>query len=418
MSDGSHNFHLKRMDFNAPRPRETPPPSSNDMSEVLKCFKFLAESAPAWLKSLQDLEEKVRQRKAEVEKMSRTPSQTVRKRSGSNESLRPSRDDTGNCPSVVGGGEQQQMSMSSPYAIPVLQRTPSNTSKRKRIASSIASITSATQKRYRARNPIIVYYDSEVQKGFEHLVQGIGSGRNYIRKARLAIRMETLTTVSASARADQAIGTNILPASLSAASRSRSTGRRNDNNNNYNITQSGYEILLAQGLRSTRGLETLRPMLPRSTSTSAAADGLGRSSSTATTTTTTPDPCTLADQALDSAQALCESGAYHFLREGECAAEILGARAIFEGLVESAGKEVERLTVLERARQNRREEERVVEVERREVGRMGVGSNPALIGEGGLGAMIEADDESCDEEGDGEGDFAVLGLPFRCMART
>ncbi|KAE9962013.1 hypothetical protein BLS_000998 [Venturia inaequalis] len=164
------------------------------MSEVLKCFKFLAESAPAWLKSLQDLEEKVRQRKAEVEKMSRTPSQTVRKRSGSNESLRPSRDDTGNCPSVVGGGEQQQMSMSSPYAIPVLQRTPSNTSKRKRIASSIASITSATQKRYRARNPIIVYYDSEVQKGFEHLVQGIGSGRNYIRKARLAIRMETLTT--------------------------------------------------------------------------------------------------------------------------------------------------------------------------------------------------------------------------------
>lgn len=355
------------------------------MSEVLKCFTFLAESAPTWIKSLEALEEKVKQRQAEVEKMSRTPFQKLKKRSGSNESLRPSRDDTGN-PSSVG---EQRTPTPLPYAItstPVIDRNASNASKRKRIASSIASITSATQKRYRTRNPIIVYYDSEVQKGFEHLVHSIGSGRNHIRKARLAIRMETLTNISASAKANQAIGTSILPSSSTRTTRNQ---------------PSGYELLLAQGLRSARGLETLRPDL-------ASADGLGSSSSNAT------DSCTLADQALDKAQAFCETGAYHFLREGECAEEVLGAKTIFEELVDSAGKEVERLTILERARQTQRDKERVVELERQEMVRKEVAGNPALIGQGSFDATIEADDESDDEDED----YAALMPPYRSMART
>lgn len=377
MSDGSHFFQLNRIDYNNPGPRKNPP--SNDMSEVLKCFTFLSESAPTWIKSLEELEEKVKQRQAEVERMGRTPSQTLKKRSGSNESLRPSRDDTRNSSSV---GEQRTHT-SSPHAIatmPAIDRTPSNASKRKRIASSIASITSATQKRYRIRNPILVYYDSEVQKGFEQLVHSIGSGRNHIRKARLAIRMGTLTNISASARAEQTIGTGI-PSSRTA---------RN--------TPSGYELLLAQGLRSSRGLETLRPDL-------ASADGLGSSAT---------DSCTLADQALDKAQAFCETGAYHFLREGECADEVLGARTIFESLKDSAGKEVERLTVLERARQTQRDAVRVVEQERQEKVRAEVASNPALIGHESFNDTIEADDESDDEDED----YALLTPPYRSMART
>ncbi|TID26086.1 hypothetical protein E6O75_ATG03949 [Venturia nashicola] len=361
------------------------------MSELLKCFTFLAENAPAWIKSLEELEDKVKQRQAEVEKMGRTPPQTLRKRSGSNESLRPSRDDTGNSSSV---GEQRTP-IFSPDAIastPVLDRAPSNASKRKRIASSIASITSATQKRYRIRNPIIVYYDSEVQKGFEHLVHSIGSGRNHIRKARLAMRMETLTSVSATARVDQAIRASTLPSS--SASMSKTMTARNN-------TPSGYELLLAQGLRSSRGLETLRPSL------AFCADGLG------STSASTPDSCTLADQALDKAQAFCETGAYHFLREGECAEEVLGTRRLFEELVESAGKEVERLTVLERARQNQREKERVVELERQELVKKEVGSNLALIGHETFNATIEADDESDDEDED----YAALMPPYRSMAR-
>jgi hypothetical protein len=350
------------------------------MSEVLKCFTFLAESAPTWIKSLEELEEKVKQRQIEVERMGRTPSQKL-KRTGSNESLRPSRDDTGNSSSV----EQQRTPTSSPYAVattPPVDRTPSSASKRKPIARSI---TSASQKRYRIRNPIIVYYDSEVQKGFEQLVHSIGSGRNQIRKARLAIKMETLTSVSANERAEQ----------LDMNSRFPPRSARN--------TPSGYELLLAQGLRSSRGLETLRPDL--------ATDGLGSATAAAS------DPCTLADQALDKAQTFCETGAYHFLREGECAEEVSGARGIFEELKESCTREFERLTILERARQRERNAERVVEQDRQRQARTEVVANPALIQHGSFNSTIEADDDD-DGDDDEEEDYALLTPPYRTMART
>jgi len=344
------------------------------MSEVLKCFTFLAESAPVWIKSLEELEEKVKQRQIEVERIGRTPSQKL-KRTGSNESLRPSRDDTGN------SSVEQRTPTSSPYDVanaPIVGRTPSGASKRKRIAGSVISVTSASQKRYRARNSIIVYYDSEVQKGFEQLVHSIGSGRNHIRKARLAIRMEALTSVSADGRADEDINTR-LPA----------RSARN--------TPSGYELVLAQGLRSARGLDSLRP--------DPATDGLG---STAT------HPCTLADQALDKAQAFCETGAYHFLREGECAEEVVGARGIFEAMRESSEREVEKLTILERARQRERDAERQVEQSRHRQSRTEVVANPALIQHDSFNETIEADDDDDDEEDD----YTVLTPPYRTMART
>jgi hypothetical protein len=349
------------------------------MSEVLKCFTFLAESAPTWIKSLEELEEKVKQRQIEVERIGRTPSQTL-KRTASNESLRLSGDATGN------SSVEQRTLTSSPHAVattPMVSRTASSASKRKRIAGSIKSITSATQKRYRIRNPIIVYYDSEVQKGFEQLVHSIGSGRNHIRKARLAIKMETLTNVNASAGTEEAIGIR-RPA--------RST--RN--------TTSGYEVLLTQGLRSARGLESLRP--------GSVTDGLG-------STTIATDPCTLADQALDKAQAFCENGAYHFLREGECAEEVSGARGLFEVLKESCEKEAERLTILERARQKERDAQRVLEQDRHRQSRTEVVANPALIQHGSFNATIEADDDD-DDDDDEEDDYVLLTPPYRTMART
>lgn len=80
----------------------------------------------------------------------------------------------------------------------------------------------------------------------------------------------------------------------------------------------------------------------------------------------------------------------------------------------SAGREVERLTVLERARQTQREKERAVELERQDLVRKEVGCNPALIGHESFNATIEADDESDDEEED----YAALMPPYRSMART
>jgi hypothetical protein len=160
---------------------------------------------------------------------------------------------------------------------------------------------------------------------------------------------------------------------------------------------SGYELLLAQGLRSARGLDSLRP--------DPATDGLD---STAT------DPCTLADQALDKAQAFCETGAYHFLREGECAEEVSGARGIFNTLKQNCEKEAEKLTALERARQRERDAERVVEQNRHRQSRTEVAANPALIQPDSFDATIEADDENADEEED----YALLTPPYRTLART
>lgn len=192
--------------------------------------------------------------------------------------------------------------------------------------------------------------------------------------------METLTNVSASARAEEAIGIR-LPA----------RSARN--------TPSGYEVLLAQGLRSARGLESLRP--------GPATDGLNSA-------TTATDSCTLADQALDKAQAFCETGAYHFLREGECAEEVSGARGIFEALKESCQREVERLTTLERARQKEKDAGRVVEQDRHRQSSTEVAANPALIQHEGFNATIEADDD----EDEDEDDYALLTPPYRTMART
>lgn len=382
MLDGTHAFQLSRIETNPLFPvfRGNTPPSAA-MSEVLKCFTFLAESAPTWIKSLEELEEKIKQRQAEVERIGRTPSEGLKRRTGSNESLRPSRDDTGNSSSV-----EQRTPTFSPYAVAttsVVDRNLSSASKRKRIAESIKSVTSASQKRYRIRNPILVYYDSEVQKGFENLVYSIGSGRNNIRKARLAIRMETLTNLSTGISGDEAIGGRI-PSRTS----------RN--------APSGYEVLLAQGLRSARGLETLRPDLAKT-------DGL-----CSTTVAAAMDPCTLADQTLDKAQAFCETGAYHFLREGECGEEVSGARKMFDTLKENCEKEVERLMVLERAGQTQKDAERVVEQDRQRIVRSEVGTSPALIQHDSFNATIEADDESDDEDDD----YALLTLPCRTTARA
>jgi len=48
--------------------------------------------------------------------------------------------------------------------------------------------------KFRSRSMIIVYYDSDIQKTFEGIVRNIGTARNNIRKARMANRMETIST--------------------------------------------------------------------------------------------------------------------------------------------------------------------------------------------------------------------------------
>jgi len=348
------------------------------MSEVLKCFTFLAESAPAWIKSLKGLEEKVKARQIEVERIA-VPTSRKLKRTGSNESIRPSANNADNSETTL---ETTDASQSNNIA--KAQNSPrqiSGSSRRRRISASAMSVTSGSHDKFRTRSQMIVYYDSEVQKAFELLVHNIGAGRNYIRKARLAIRMEALTGASAKARAEEDISGRLS---------TRST---------RNAT-SGYELLLAQALRSSRGLDSLRP--------DPATDGC--------TSTATTDACTLADQGLDKAQAFCETGAYRFLREGECDEEIVGARTIFEEIKRTSDKEVERLTMVEVERQKERDAQRLKEQERHQQSRAEVAAHPALMSSDGLNEVIEADDDDGDD--DEEDDYTLLKPPFRMTART
>jgi hypothetical protein len=344
------------------------------MSEVLKCFTFLAENAPAWIKGLEGLEEKVKARQIEVERIA-VPTSRKLKRTGSSESIRPSANNEDNSETRLETTDASQCNVAKAQNSP---KQISGSSRRRRMSASALSVTSNSHNKFRTRSQMIVYYDSEVQKAFEQLVHNIGAGRNYIRKARLAIRMEMLTGASAKARAEDDISGRLSTRSTRNAS-------------------SGYELLLAQGLRSARGLDSLRPDPPT--------DGY--------TSTATTDACTLADQGLDKAQAFCETGAYRFLREGECGDEIVGARTIFEEIKRTSDKEVERLTIVELERQKERNAQRLKEQERHQQSRTEVATHPALMSSDGLNEVIEADDDDDEED-----DYTLLKPPFRMTART
>jgi len=246
--------------------------------------------------------------------------------------------------------------------------------KRKRKTTSLLSNTSGAHK-YRSRSTIIVYYDSEVQEAFEQLVRNIGIGRNHIRKARMAARMEALTSND---DGDMDSGFPI---------RNTRVG--------VNV---GYATTLPRGLRSASGLDP-RP--------DPVADGFGNSAT---------DACVMADKALDKAQALCEKGAHQFLRDGDCAEETARAKESFEKVIETSRKEAERLKVVEQERERVRVGERQKERERQERGREEVDIHPALLQQ--PNGLIEADDDD-ESEDDGFDDPASLPRPpFRLMART
>lgn len=57
-----------------------------------------------------------------------------------------------------------------------------------------------------------------------------------------------------------------------------------------------------------------------------------------------------ADEDLDAAQNLCEVAAHQFLRDGDCIAEIMGARKRFEECLETAKAEVKKLQAEEAAK--------------------------------------------------------------------
>lgn len=278
------------------------------MAEIYTCFKFLVENTPTWIRDVEELEREVEGRRVEMEKIPTRVSRS-NKRTTSNESLRENRHPTfdptcyamANCMEAnsnleaahSSNGNVNSYSQGAQYS-PISQR--------KRKTPSILSNNTIPIK-FRSRSMVIVYYDSRVQATFEKLVRNIGTGRNHIRKARMAARMETLR-----AKSEDIYGEEFeLPA-----------------------------------FRSTRRLGSL------------SMNGTNTRNNTENNRIATDAALNEVDAALERAQGFCEKGAHQFLRDGSCHEETAGTKDSFRMLLEIAERE---LTRQNQQLQERREEE-------------------------------------------------------------
>lgn len=331
------------------------------MAEIYTCFKFLVENTPTWIRDVEELERRVGERQVEVEKIPATASRNNNKRTQSNESLRENgRPMSG--PSCYATANPEAAHSSNGY-VNGYSNGPkcSPSSQRKRKTSSVLSNNTAPVK-FRSRSMVIVYYDSRVQATFEQLVRNIGAGRNHIRKARMAARMEAFTADS------------------------------------ENTDDERFELPV---FRSTRQLGLL------------SMHNINTRNSADDSRMATDSALNEVDAALERAQDFCEKGAHQFLRDGDCSEETANTKDSFRTLLGVAEREL--------AKQNLLLQERIEE-ERRLTGANLVATTVATQEEIVIpntatlvGGHIEADDDDNDDSYD----TLNVKLPsFRATARA
>jgi hypothetical protein len=254
------------------------------MSDIEKSFTFLHDSIPAWFINVNEIEEKVAHLQSEMTKMNAVPrSMPLKRRTGSVESIR---DNDGLLDDASPATTAQQSLFAS----------------RKRKTPSVISHASGLSK-YRSRTMIIVQYDGQVQKSFESLVRSIGTGRNMLRKGKMAARMEALAELAGPDDAEDS----------------------DDSDDDAMMSKIGY--------RHRAGFASMRARGPMK---------LSRGASSPPSSGTPVELFDSTDKALEYAQGLCERAAHQSLRDGTCQKELDGVRKHFEEVRESARKEVEK----------------------------------------------------------------------------
>lgn len=256
--------------------------------DPLASFTHLLDNIPSWLSKLDDLSTQVTEQHANFQQLTHSAElKLVRQKTGSTESLRPQ--DKTETP------EDRRDKAVEVTVTSVLPNQPQHNqadnaialkvAQRKRKPASALSAASGPIK-HRTRSMVIVYYDSAVQEAFEFLVRNIAGARNNLRKGQAAASFKSRM------------------ASLGMASSPFSVGGRR---------------------------ETIDPKMM-----------LRRTNRTASTDNAT-SAFDVADKNLEKAQALCESAAHQFLRDGNCNEEIQSTKQNFESCLEVAQREVERL---------------------------------------------------------------------------
>ncbi|KAF2808238.1 uncharacterized protein BDZ99DRAFT_464130 [Mytilinidion resinicola] len=239
------------------------------MANTQEPFSFLHENIPAWFKNVAEIEAKVAGLQSEI---TRVPVAAIpKKKTASTESI-PVNDEN-----AIGTIQEEDGTSG------VARPTQMQLMKRKRKPGSVLSGHASGPIKYRSRTMIIVWYDSEVQKAFEALVRCIGTGRNLLRKGKMAAKMEALADM-ASAFDD-------------------------DGDDDDSTAKVGYKPRVSgmPNFRSTR----------RMGGSGGAAGGDSGAKFDA------------ADKELEKAQSLCERGAHQFLRDGDCRTELNAVRQHF-----------------------------------------------------------------------------------------
>ncbi|KAF2739048.1 hypothetical protein EJ04DRAFT_9137 [Polyplosphaeria fusca] len=241
------------------------------MSDIEKSFTFLHDNIPQWFVQLAEIEEKVARMRNEISKVPVSRSLPMRRKTGSVESIR-------DLDAVL-----EERSASTP-----MQQSPFATRKRK--PASVLSGQGSGALKYRSRTMIIVYYDGQIQKSFETLVRNVGTGRNMLRKGKMAAKMEAFAELA---------------------------GSDSDGSDDDVTAKIGY--------RPRPGFASMR-------SRAGARGERGGDDPSEVFDST--------DKALETAQGLCEKAAHQSLRDGDCRKELDLVKKHFEGVLETATKEV------------------------------------------------------------------------------
>ena len=327
------------------------------MSDVEKAFTNLHDNVPTWLKDVAELEEKVRLMQDEISKVPVSKSPFMKRKTGSVESIRDL-DAIMEEATTSGAGETGQVAS------------------RKRKTPSLMSGASGPLKS-RTRTMVIVQYDGEIQKSFEKLVRAIGTGRNMLRKGKMAAKMNALAELAGDDDEDDS-----------------------DSSSDAVMSKIGY--------RHRAGISSMRSRVAAMRNGGGITGGANA-------------PVELfdsADKSLELAQGLCEKAAHHTLRDGDCRKDLEGVRKHFEEVLETASKEVAKYA----ARKDQESKENPAEapkIESTPISMLPKDMNPALSEKHPMPSVpimskvmdIEVDDEE-------EDDVEFTMPPVRLMSRV
>lgn len=262
--------------------------------------------------------------------------------------------------------------------------------KRASAAESLLTRDGAVANKYRNRDLVIVYYDSYVQSFFEEAVKFVSASRNFMRKAKMAAKVaqikrmaELETPDDEESGFDDGLSTGNGFASFTAPRQPPSGlqpdgpfgGTLGTNGNEGNVAvgemngarqpiaaaepdKVGTTGMLAAinhsqlsytraggngtGIASDSDLSPSRPKLstpfrpPMGWSSSFSTYGAGSHPRQP------PDALDELDKGLEALQSMCEHAAHQFLREGDCADDIVKIKERLAGIKASADKELER----------------------------------------------------------------------------